>query len=109
MSATWPVPPLDIRRVVTGHDGAGRAVVVHDGPAHPPDVNPRAPHIRGASIWVTTETPSRDNVGAFNDGSVRAVDGPFGLANAKGANVRTTELAPGTTTPMVCPWMLRAR
>jgi hypothetical protein len=101
MSAVWPAPPPDVRRIVTGHNDTGRAAVIRDGPAVS-DVSPLGPHIRSGAIWVTTETPSRDNTGVFIDGGERTPDGPFGLSNARGANVRTTELAPGTMTPMVC-------
>lgn len=102
MSSTWPEPPPGVRRIVTGHDDThGHAIVVDDGPIAP-GVGPFGPHIRGATIWVTTETPTQDNIGAFVDGGERTPDGSFGLSNAHGANVRTTDLAPGTVVPMVC-------
>jgi mannose-6-phosphate isomerase-like protein (cupin superfamily) len=44
------------RRVVTGHDAGGKAVVLIDGPA--PNVKLRASGIRSTLAWVTDETPS---------------------------------------------------
>jgi hypothetical protein len=62
MSSDWPAPPPDGRRIVTGHDAAGRVVVVHDGPAAS---EATTPFLRSATLWVTTETPSADNVGPW--------------------------------------------
>jgi naringenin degradation protein FdeH len=49
------------RRVVTGHDAAGKAVVVFDGPA--PNVKLRAAtRLTSTLLWVTDESPA-DNSG----------------------------------------------
>lgn len=48
-----------IRRVVTGHDGGGRAVVVSDGPAPFVHVNKLDPDSFSIDIWRTVETPAR--------------------------------------------------
>jgi len=59
MTASTPVTPTNpIRRIVTGHDDKGRAIVEIDGPA--PNVRMRA----GAGfvstlLWVTDESPAR--------------------------------------------------
>ncbi len=45
-----------IRRVVTGHDRAGKAVVLTDGPA--PNVRQRTSGIVSTLAWVTEETPA---------------------------------------------------
>jgi mannose-6-phosphate isomerase-like protein (cupin superfamily) len=45
-----------IRRVVTGHDPAGKAVVLHDGPA--PNVRQRSSGIVSTLAWATDETPA---------------------------------------------------
>jgi quercetin dioxygenase-like cupin family protein len=45
----------NIRRVVTGHDGQGRAVVVSDG--QPPVYNSRPGHFR-IEVWSTDSTPA---------------------------------------------------
>jgi mannose-6-phosphate isomerase-like protein (cupin superfamily) len=45
-----------MRRVVTGHDGHGKAVVLFDGP--PRNVRHRASGIVSTLAWVTDETPA---------------------------------------------------
>lgn len=47
---------IRIRRIVTGVDGTGRAIVVQDGPASKTVSRP-ALSVEGALIWVTDETP----------------------------------------------------
>ncbi len=47
------------RRVVTGHDANGKAVVLSDGPAPFLHVNPKEPDWYSADIWRTSETPAR--------------------------------------------------
>ena len=47
------------RRVVTGHDENGKAVVLSDGPAPFVHVNPNDPEWYSADIWRTGETPAR--------------------------------------------------
>ena len=47
------------RRVVTGHDGSGKAVVLSDGPAPFLHVNPKESDWYSADIWRTNETPAR--------------------------------------------------
>ena len=45
------------RRIVTGHDGAGRPAILHDGPA--PNVRTRpASGLVSTLLWVTDETPA---------------------------------------------------
>lgn len=48
---------MGVRRIVTGHDGNGKAIVVEDGPA------PRTASVGGTvsfvEIWNTRETPAR--------------------------------------------------
>jgi mannose-6-phosphate isomerase-like protein (cupin superfamily) len=48
-----------IRRVVTGHDARGRAIVLSDGPAPSVHVNKLDPNWYSADIWRTDETPAR--------------------------------------------------
>jgi mannose-6-phosphate isomerase-like protein (cupin superfamily) len=45
-----------IRRVVTGHDGNGRAVVISDGPV-PVHGNPLRPGQRSHEVWKTNAMP----------------------------------------------------
>ena len=44
------------RRVVTGHDKAGKAIVVSDGPA--PNMKVRQTGITSTLLWVTDESPA---------------------------------------------------
>src|SRR5258708_34395599 len=48
-----------IRRVVTGHDEKGRAVIVSDGPAPSLHVNNNERYWFSVDIWRTHETPAR--------------------------------------------------
>jgi mannose-6-phosphate isomerase-like protein (cupin superfamily) len=48
-----------IRRVVTGHDESGRAIVISDGPAPFVHVNKLDPEFHSTDIWRTFETPVR--------------------------------------------------
>jgi len=47
-----------VRRVVTGHDARGRAVVVFDGPAPFVHVNALDPEWYSTDIWRTNATPA---------------------------------------------------
>lgn len=47
---------IPVRRVVTGHDNLGKAVVVMDGEA--PNQKVRQTGIASALLWVTEETPA---------------------------------------------------
>ena len=49
----------EVRRVVTGHDANGKAIVFSDGPAPFVHVNPLNPDWRSTDIWRTHETPAR--------------------------------------------------
>jgi mannose-6-phosphate isomerase-like protein (cupin superfamily) len=48
-----------VRRVVTGHDANGRAVVITDGPAPFVHVNRMDPERYSTDIWRTGEMPAR--------------------------------------------------
>jgi quercetin dioxygenase-like cupin family protein len=48
-----------IRRVVTGHDEEGRAIVISDGPAPFVHVNALNPGFSATDIWRTFEAPAR--------------------------------------------------
>jgi mannose-6-phosphate isomerase-like protein (cupin superfamily) len=50
---TWP-----IRRVVTGHDALGRAVVAMDGPAGAVLHRPSRPGVALTDLWATSGTPA---------------------------------------------------
>src|SRR5262245_8816745 len=72
--------PKPIRRVVTGHDAAGRSVFVMDGPA--PHVYCRSPGSAVVSeLWETRSAP------ADNRGNAEVTDHPFRLAPPKNGTV----------------------
>jgi len=48
-----------VRRVVTGHDEDGKAIVISDGPAPFVHVNAVNPEWYSTDIWRTSETPAR--------------------------------------------------
>ena len=50
--------PAAIRRVVTGHDENGRAIVVSDGPAPFVHLNPLLPGWQSTDIWRTDGAPA---------------------------------------------------
>jgi len=72
--------PKPIRRVVTGHDAAGRSVFVMDGPA--PHVYCRSPGSAVVTeLWETRATP------ADNRGNAEVTDHAFRLAPPKNGSV----------------------
>ena len=59
-----------IRRVVTGVNAEGKAVVIQDGPA--PKTNSRpAISVEGAMLWITDETPV--DLSRYDDPTLREV------------------------------------
>src|SRR5262245_55751589 len=48
-----------VRRVVTGHDANGKAIVISDAPAPFVHVNAADPEWYSTDIWRTGETPAR--------------------------------------------------
>jgi quercetin dioxygenase-like cupin family protein len=53
-----------VRRVVTGHDKNGKAIVISDGPAPFVHVNAVNPDWYSTDIWRTNQTPARIAVAA---------------------------------------------
>jgi mannose-6-phosphate isomerase-like protein (cupin superfamily) len=47
-----------IRRVVTGHDANGKAIVISDGPAPFVHINPRITGLSSIDIWRTGDMPA---------------------------------------------------
>jgi len=79
---------MDIRRIVTGHDAEGRAVVERDEIMGNVKVMPSG-H-KGCVMWVTDETPAP--VEGDEDPALREL----GIAPpARGSVLRILELAPG--------------
>jgi quercetin dioxygenase-like cupin family protein len=84
------VPP---RRIVTGHDAAGRSVVLSDAPTPKTlDIGTAAFH----ELWITDEVPA-PIAAAEPEPTDRPVRTP---APAGGVTVRFTEMAPGAQAPM---------
>jgi quercetin dioxygenase-like cupin family protein len=79
--------PLHIRRVVTGHDDTGRAVVTVDEISR--NVISRRPRHEGCVIWSTGSFPS-DNSSAL-DGGARSV----ASTDPNGSVFRIVEYGPG--------------
>jgi mannose-6-phosphate isomerase-like protein (cupin superfamily) len=53
--------PHQIRRIVTGHDASGKAIVTMDGPCPHVKVRPGAGFV-SSLLWVTDETPARADI-----------------------------------------------
>lgn len=71
---------VSIRRIVTGVNAQGKAVVVQDGPA--PKTNSRpAISVEGAMIWVTDETPV--DLSGYDDPTFREI----GVAPPEGGSI----------------------
>jgi quercetin dioxygenase-like cupin family protein len=79
---------MDIRRIVTGHDADGKAIITSDQVMD--NVITMKSGNKGALIWVTDETPS--GVDGDEDPSTRTL----GIGPPKNGNVfRILELPPG--------------
>jgi naringenin degradation protein FdeH len=79
-----------VRRIVTGHDDKGKAVVVSDGPA--PNVKVRkGTGITATLLWVTNETPA--NISSNSDRADREIGVP---PPDNGSILRTVDFPPIT-------------
>jgi quercetin dioxygenase-like cupin family protein len=83
---------LSVRRVVTGHDPAGKAVVIDDG------VIPARPVLGGdaefAVVWVTNRSP------ADNDDATDLSGEPIGLVQPGGSVLRIVDIPAGVRSPL---------
>ncbi|KAF7306891.1 Cupin-2 domain-containing protein [Mycena indigotica] len=85
-----------VRRIVTGHDSrTGLANVEWDSMLAFEEI-PGMTGAMAAPVWVSEGLPTTDNNSA-QDGGLRLVDG---IVHPTGTNLRATDLAPGTETPM---------
>ena len=84
--------PNPLRRVVTGHDAAGRAIVTHDEMLNP------LPGGGGAAaftlVWTTAGLP------VDNDDAADGRDRPVGLTLPDGTVLRIVDLMPGRKSAM---------
>lgn len=78
---------VKVRRVVTGHDAKGKAVVLFDGPTE--HVVSGRKGQSGTVLWQTSEFPT-DNNGANDVSTV-----PVKTVNPKGTVFRVVEFEPG--------------
>ena len=83
---------MEIRRIVTGHDAEGHAVVVSDSPIKGRELANGAASF--AVIWKTISSPV-DN----DDATDRAAE-PVGLAQPGGSVLRVVDMPPGSRSPM---------
>ena len=85
-----PLPP--VRRVVTGHDDAGKAIVIAD------DTFVGRPNPAGTSIltvlWTSSGAP------ADNDDATDGRDAQVELTLPGGSVLRTVDMLPGSVAPM---------
>ena len=78
-----------IRRVVTGHDAAGKAVVISDEAASVVFESPKLPGVALTDLWQSDRNP------AAVDGATETVGGPFKLLPpAHGTVFRIVEFQP---------------
>ena len=76
------------RRIVTGHDAKGRAVVLYDGPA--PNVKRRPSGLISTLLWTTDELPA--DTGRSDDRSAREIGIP---PPERGSIFRVVDFPPG--------------
>jgi len=69
-----------IRRIVTGHDARGRAVILEDAPAKAVRTVPERPGYRAVNVWRTTATPAVI-------GEADSIDAHKGIAPPKNGNI----------------------
>lgn len=95
-SMTPDSPPASVRRIITGHDPDGRAVVVADELLEARDLSGEG--IGLAELWATFEMPvdaSDATLTRQREGSV-----PTTVANGSGCAFHIGVIAPGGASPM---------
>src|SRR5215471_8024919 len=80
---------LEIRRVVTGHDSTGRAVVLYDEIGK--EVSSGRPGATSCVVWTTEGSP------VSNDGSVDEAKRKVGTTHDSGTVFRVVRFDPGVT------------
>jgi hypothetical protein len=104
ISSPLPMPPVDahaslppVRRVVTGHDDHGRAVVVEDGP--PTAVALEAvPGTVFHEVWATSSVPAR-----IDNGPDPTLGGLQLAPPAGGTRIRIVDIPPDTAQNAIAP------
>jgi quercetin dioxygenase-like cupin family protein len=89
-----------VRRIVTGHDAAGRSVILEDAPLEPAGLaeDPGRADTRFFQIWATHEMPVDLSNGAMS--LQRQGSSTTALASGSGSVIRIGELGPGARSPM---------
>lgn len=77
-----------VRRIVTGHDARGKAIVISDGPSPHARTRPET-GITSTNLWITDETPA--NVSGSADRAERSIGIP---PPANGSIFRVVEFPP---------------
>jgi quercetin dioxygenase-like cupin family protein len=78
-----------IRRVVTGHDRNGKAIVISDGPAQSIRTNPNRPGHQSTDVWKTTAMPA-----PISREEPDPTLGPRDFVPAMGTKIRISEIPP---------------
>lgn len=87
-NAGWEnIMAINFRRVVTGHDADGKAIVVYDGAAD--NVVSGRPGQSASVVWQTSEFPSNNN------GTSDVALTPVKTVNPSGTVFRVVEYGPG--------------
>ena len=87
---------LEVRRIVTGHDGAGKAVVASDERINAV-ASPSRPGISRVEIWSSDRMPVDNSEGAAAEAQRKGfVVRHNYVGSGQGTVVRITEFAPGS-------------
>jgi quercetin dioxygenase-like cupin family protein len=86
---------LNVRRIVTGHDAKGRAIVASDETIAGTSA-PARPHISRVEIWSTDAMPVDNSEGSAGDAQRAGFVKRYNyVGTGQGTVVRITEFAPG--------------
>jgi quercetin dioxygenase-like cupin family protein len=86
---------LNVRRIVTGHDEQGRAVVATDETIAAA-ASPARPHISRVEIWSTDKMPVDNSEGVAGDAQRAGFVKRYNyVGSGQGTVIRITEFAPG--------------
>ncbi|MGH6991316.1 MAG: cupin domain-containing protein [Stellaceae bacterium] len=92
-----------VRRIVTGHDEKGRAVIVSDGPSPHIRLSPARAGVAYINLWQTDRMPVPIH------GAIDPVTEAMNLEpSANGTNLRVVEFEPESRHPAVDPAAARA-
>ena len=97
--------PGKVRRIVTGHNQAGRSIIVSDTQLPPGELQPGQPLRVG--LWVTDRAPASNagNADTVPDGVINMIP----PQHRGGTVIRITEIAPDAGRAAVSPQELAAR